>query len=56
MNKAINKRANKGTNKKLGIGDNALVCTWVSSTFENYAAKIEQPTNSNGEPVYKDQK
>jgi hypothetical protein len=47
-------KANKGTNKKLGIGDNTLVCTWVSSTFENYAAKIEEPTNSNNEPVYKD--
>lgn len=49
-------KANKGTNKKLGIGDNAITCTTVPSTYDNYAAKVEKPTNSNNEPVYKEQK
>lgn len=49
-------KVNKGTKKKLGIGDNSIECTWESSTFENYSAYKEEPTNSNGDPVYKDPK
>jgi len=45
-------KVNKGTNKKLGIGDNSIECTWFPSTFENYKAAKEKPTNSNGEPIY----
>ena len=44
---------NKGTNKKLGIGNNALDSSWVPSTFENYKSVLSKPTNSDGEPVYK---
>jgi len=47
-------KKNKGTNKKLGIGDNSIVSTWVPSTFDNYANNKEKPTNSNGDPVYKE--
>lgn len=48
-------KINKGTNKKLAIGDNSVSCTWFPSTFDNYAAKKEKPTNSNGDLVYPDQ-
>lgn len=47
-------KVNKGTNKKMGIGDNSIDSTWKPSTYENYAAKKEKPTNSNGDLVYKD--
>jgi len=49
-------KVNKGTNKKMGIGDNSIPSTWIPSTYENYAANKEKPTNSNGELVYKEQK
>ena len=43
---------NKGTNKNLGKGNNALDSSNYPSTFENYRAVINKPTNSNGSPVY----
>jgi len=45
---------NKGTNKSLGAGNNAVECSWLPSTYENYAANKEAPTNSNGDLVYKE--
>jgi hypothetical protein len=43
---------NKGTNKNLGKGNNALDSSNYPSTFENYRAVINKPTNSNGSLVY----
>jgi hypothetical protein len=44
---------NKGTDKKLGVGDNSIQSTWIPSTFDNYRAVKSNPTNSNGTLVYK---
>lgn len=49
-------KVNKGTKKKLGIGDNSIESTWIPSTFENYAVVKEKPTNSDGQLVYKTEK
>jgi hypothetical protein len=43
---------NKGTNKNLGKGNNALDSSNFPSTYENYKAVIAKPTNSNGSLVY----
>ena len=45
-------KANKGTNKELGIGDNSIKSTWHPSTYDNYRAVKEKPTNSDGNLVY----
>jgi hypothetical protein len=46
---------NKGTNKNLGNGDNSIVSSNFPSTYENYRAVKANPTNSDGQPVYKQQ-
>ena len=43
---------NKGTNKNLGRGNNALNSSNFPSTFDNYKAVASKPTNSNGSLVY----